>query len=75
MVSLLWQIKTRNAIDRRNLIGGRWGAPHLIITGIIAPEKPDMTIDAGDSLKDGDVASLDLEPFENLLGILSQIDI
>lgn len=34
-----------------------------------------MIIDAGGSLKDGDVASLDLEPFENLLGILSQIDI
>ena len=27
---------------------------HLIITGIVAPEKPDMTIDAGGSLKDGD---------------------
>lgn len=50
--------------------------PHLIITGIVTPEKPDMTIDAGGSLKDGDVVlSLDLEPFENLLGILSQIDI
>lgn len=30
--------------------------PHLIITGIVAPEKPDMTIDAGSSLKDGDAA-------------------
>lgn len=49
--------------------------PHLIITGIVAPEKPDVAIDAGGSLKDGDVASLNLEPFENLLGILSQIDI
>lgn len=49
--------------------------PHLIITGIIAPEKPDTTIDAGGSLKDGDVASLDLEPLENLRSILSQIDI
>lgn len=29
--------------------------PHLIITGIVAPEKPDMTIDAGGSPKDGDV--------------------
>ena len=29
--------------------------PHLIITVIVAPEKPDMTIDAGGSLKDGDV--------------------
>lgn len=29
--------------------------PHLIITGIVIPEKPDMTIDAGGSLKDGDV--------------------
>lgn len=28
--------------------------PHLIITGIVAPEKPDMTIDAGGSPKDGD---------------------
>ena len=49
--------------------------PHLIITGIVTPEKPDMTIDAGGSLKDGDVASPNLEPFQNLLGILSQIDI
>ena len=30
--------------------------PHLIITGIVAPEKPDMAIDAGVSLKDGDIA-------------------
>lgn len=30
--------------------------PHLIITGIVDPEIADMTIDAGDSLKDGDVA-------------------
>ena len=29
--------------------------PHLIITGIVIPEKPDMTIDAGGRLKDGDV--------------------
>lgn len=29
--------------------------PHLIITGIVTPEKPDMTIDAGGSLKDGNV--------------------
>lgn len=29
--------------------------PHLIITGIVTPEKPDMTIDADGGLKDGDV--------------------
>ena len=30
--------------------------PHLIITGIVAPEKPDMTIDVRNSLKKYDVA-------------------
>lgn len=30
--------------------------PHLIITGIVAPEKPDMTIDVRNSLKEYDVA-------------------
>lgn len=29
---------------------------HLIITGIVAPEKPDMTIDVRNSLKEYDVA-------------------
>ena len=29
--------------------------PHLIITGIVAPEKPDMTIDVRSSLKEYDV--------------------
>ena len=30
--------------------------PHLIIVRIVAPEKSDMTIDAGSSLKEYDVA-------------------
>ena len=41
--------------------------------GDCRPKKPDMTIDVRSSLKDGVVVLS--RPFENLLGILSQIDI
>lgn len=49
--------------------------PHLIITGIVAPENPIRQSTLGAVLKMVSSSSLDLEPFENLLGILSQIDI
>ena len=47
----------------------------LIIAGIVAPENLIWQSKPGAVLKKIMPPFLDLEPFENLLGILSQIDI
>ena len=47
--------RIRIVVDRRNLIGGRRRVPHLIVPRIVTPEKSDMAIDTGSSLKEYDV--------------------